>query len=101
MFDGLVSRPIFTLTDRVMGVHQHISQTHQCRHAHGVFGIVHKHQEGTGEGQNAAVQRQKPISDGRHTKFSNTVVNIITIRLFHTYRLHRRPVSQVGARQIC
>ena len=54
-----VGWPVFPKPDGVMGVNHNLPRFHQSRHACGVTGVFHKHQEGGGVGTNPRDERYR------------------------------------------
>ena len=99
LFDGLVRRPIFSQTNRVMGIDHNLPGFHECRHACGVTRILDKHQEGRRVRHKATVMSDA-VGNGGHAKFTHAVVNIIASGIFFQ-GCRAFPDSQVAGREIC
>ncbi|MNI90746.1 hypothetical protein D3C73_1483080 [compost metagenome] len=88
-----MSRAIFAQTDGIVGIDHHLTLFHECRHTHRITGIFNEHQEGRGVRQETTVQRDT-VSDSGHTKFTNTVMDVVTSSVF-VNGFRTRPDSQV------
>ena len=95
---GLVGRPILAQPDGVMGEHVDDRQTHQCRHANGIAGVVRKRQEGATVRAKTAVQHQA-VHDGRHAELTHSVVHVVASAA-SLERTVTFPVGQVRASQV-
>ena len=99
LFDGLVSRAVFTQADGIVGIDQNVGLMHQGRHAHRVAGIFHEHQEGAAVGAQAAVQAET-ILDRGHGEFTHAVMDVVAAGIIRGDRLAALPDGVVGAGQI-
>ena len=81
-----------------MGIDHDLPGLHQGRHARGVAGVFHKHQEGRGIRNEAPVQGDA-VGHRGHAKLAHPVVDIIARRIFFN-RCRSRPDGQVTRRKI-
>ena len=81
-----------------MGIDHDLPGLHQGRHARGVAGVFHKHQEGRGIRNEAPVQGDA-VGHRGHAKFAHAVVDIVARRIVFN-RCRARPDGQVTRRKI-
>ena len=98
LFNGLVGWPVFPKPDGVMGVNHNLPRFHQSRHACGVTGVFHKHQEGGGVGDKSPVMSDT-VGNGGHAELAYAIVNIVSGDILFQ-RCRARPDGQVAGGQI-
>ena len=99
LLDWLVSRTVFAQTDGVVGVDMDHALLHQGRHAHGIAGVFHEHQEGRAVRHQAAVQGNA-VHDGGHAELAHTVVHVVAAGVISGDALAAFPQGQVGTGQV-
>jgi hypothetical protein len=99
LLDRLVRRAVFAQTDGVVGVHINHALLHQRRHANGVAGVFHEHQEGRAVRHQAAVQGNA-VHDGAHAELAHAVVHVVAAGVFSRDTFAAFPQGQVGTGQV-
>ena len=98
LFNGLMRRPIFTQTYRVMSKHKYRPQLHQRCHTNRIAAVILKSQKGSAK-RDITTMKCHTIHHGTHAKFSYTVIDLIP-RLPGPNSNTLFPISEVRSRKI-